>query len=377
MKINRYIVEKRTIVRLILPLIAAMALAMPVSAQDIIISGKVAGQMRTHVSLVNVAGDTIARADAQRGRFLLVASTAADKYTLCMSPAWSRQLLLIPGDTIKISGYLDRGGVKESDLKITRMEATDNLDKAQEEVYRAMQAFQDSAFKVTDGMAEPQRTNRLNEIIAADDSMRAEVLIGLSRRVGDPLVAATLCADNAPLQYENIIRLWNSLPDEAKATAPAARLRAIVDREKLIANGAQAPDITLYDRNGKAVQLSSLKGKPVVVDFWASWCGPCRNEMQYLKALYKELGSGKRVTFVSISLDDDSLKWRRADTEEQIQWNSWHDRGGFNASVSRKAYGFNQIPFLVLIDSNGKIVGKNLRRGRLKNAIINLEKSIK
>lgn len=351
--------------------VLAVACMLPLSvfAQDIIISGHVVGYMRTHAALINANGDTLAAANAVRGKFLLASHAPADIYTLSLSPAWQRKVLLVPGDTIKLTGYLDGGSASASQLQITRLESDNKLNKALQAVDDAVKAYTDNAFKVTDGLAEPMRTNRLNEIIAADDSARAEALISQINVVGDPLAAAALCEAATPLQYENTIRVWNRLSAEAKSSAPGQRLAAIVARQKRIANGALAPDITLTDRNGKAVALSSLKGKPVVVDFWASWCGPCRKEMQYLKALYKELGGDKTVTFVSISLDDDSTKWRRADADEAIVWHSWWDKGGFNGSVARKAYGFNQIPFLVLIDSDGHIVGKNLRRGRLRNAL--------
>ena len=109
----------------------------------------------------------------------------------------------------------------------------------------------------------------------------------------------------------------------------------------------------------------------VLVDFWATWCGPCRQEMKSLREQYKEF-KDKGVRFVSISLDASSDKWKKACEEENIPWLSTLADGGWDDSEVRKLFGIQSIPHIVLVGKDGKIVGKNVRRNLLRDKIIEL-----
>jgi peroxiredoxin len=118
--------------------------------------------------------------------------------------------------------------------------------------------------------------------------------------------------------------------------------------------GDMAPSFTLNDINGKPVSLADLKGKVVLIDFWASWCEPCRAESPNLKTQYK-LYKDKGFEILSISVDTDRKSWLKAITDDGLPWLQASDLKGFN-SETVKLYGIGGIPSFFLIDRDGKII---------------------
>lgn len=150
------------------------------------------------------------------------------------------------------------------------------------------------------------------------------------------------------------------------------RFQAMIDEEeKRSFIGKPAIDITLNDPNGKPLQLSSLKGKVVLLDFWASWCAPCRQENPNLVRAYNKF-KDKGFTIYSVSLDDNQTAWMNGIKEDQLVW-PYHvsELQKFN-STAATAYMVTGIPASFLIDSSGTIVAQNLRGQQLEIALTDL-----
>ncbi|WP_291862356.1 redoxin domain-containing protein [Marinilabilia sp.] len=134
--------------------------------------------------------------------------------------------------------------------------------------------------------------------------------------------------------------------------------------EGAIEEGKKAPAFTLTDKDGNEVSLESFQGKYVFLDFWASWCSPCRQESPNMVKAYEKFG-GENFEIVGVSIDKTAEPWLKAVEEDNMTWTLLHDPQGDVANI----YGVKSIPFTLLLDKEGVIIGKNLRGEQLQTKL--------
>lgn len=169
-------------------------------------------------------------------------------------------------------------------------------------------------------------------------------------------LAQTFGYDVVPADVEP---LYNGLDEKIKLSHFGKAVKKSLDAGKTTAIGSVAPDFTLNDINGKPVSLASYKGKYTLVDFWASWCGPCRQENPTVVKAYNTYKS-KGFDILGVSLDEKKDKWAQAIQQDKLTWTHVSDLKGWESDAAA-LYGIKAIPMNYLLDKEGKIIAKSLR----------------
>jgi peroxiredoxin len=169
------------------------------------------------------------------------------------------------------------------------------------------------------------------------------------------LINRTLLIQPKP---EILEQVYNVLDSAVKQSRYAKVIYDVLEAAKKTAIGQIAPDFTMNDVDGKPVTLSSLRGKYLLVDFWASWCGPCRRENPNVVKVYAKHHSSK-FDILGVSLDSKQEEWKEAIKKDKLTWLHVSDLKGWGNAAS-KIYGIRAIPANVLLDKDGKIIARNI-----------------
>ena len=209
------------------------------------------------------------------------------------------------------------------------------------------------------GVPEEQLSNVLRQEIAKwPDQSRAQVMAFAGALTA---LKARNHASFMPLAEAFISAYAESHP------AAVASLRAEVEEVEAFMVGGVAPDFTQETPEGESLSLSDLRGKVVLVDFWASWCGPCRRENPNVVRLYEQYAD-EGFEILGVSLDRQKDRWLQAIEADGLQWKHVSDLKGWQNAVAQQ-YSVNSIPHTILLDAEGRIIARNLRGAALEEKL--------
>lgn len=172
------------------------------------------------------------------------------------------------------------------------------------------------------------------------------------------------------LDYNELEPIVSTFSPDLDETIYMKNLNSYMDQQSKIAIGAIAPDFTQNDPDGNPVTLSSLRGKYVLIDFWASWCAPCRDENPNVVKNYNKY-KDKGFDIIGVSLDQDKDSWLKAIEDDGLTWHHVSDLKYWDNEVSDLYY-INEIPSSFLLDKDGRIIAKDLRGDELDEKLAEL-----
>ena len=319
-------------------------LTLSVSAQ-FSLQGKLRTLRPLTIKVIDLAGNTIVECPVESGKEFKTKPVHIKKDLYNVHFGNYMEKMILTDNPLKLKGFLSEDRPEESSMEF------DGIDLYMQYLDAMAKFKASSAKRVT-----------IQDIVENDLTI-------------DPVVRASLIYVNKiffDLDYESYKRMLDLIPEKERESQVVKWLVDEVARRQKFALGQQAYDFTFVDLNGKDVSLSDFRGKFVLLDFSASWCGGCRLEAKKLVADYDKL-KGDDLVIITVSMDNREKDWRRMVEEDKLPWVTLWNREGFTKgnkqNVIQDAYGFYQIPFIVLIDKEGKIIARDLMGDKVNEAI--------
>lgn len=337
-------------------------------ADNLTIKGRLENFKKGRLLLLARSGeektDTLGHCTIKKGKFELQADIKEPMVTQIILEGYSGGFTLLaePGTTYDAylsenDNYYIKGG-KLNDSYTAHMRASDSLRT----VISALQAQYDS---LRAGM-KFRSASRVNSTLQQEQKKLKEMTDTFLNN-NDNLISAYTIYSNIDMRdagLQEAKRMYNTLGEGAKATQYGRMIKERISRMEKTIGGAKAPDFTLNDLNGNPITMSAIKGKIKIIDFWASWCGPCRLNNPALKKLYDEFHD-KGLEIVGVSLDTKKEAWENAVKKDGLNWINVSSLKGWKCEVTN-LYNVKGVPALFILDENNQIIATGLRGEQLK-----------
>lgn len=282
-------------------------------------------------------------------------------YNISVTKNGERKDFYLENSTIQVTG--DAAAISSATLIGSKEEDVRKLvgkmlrDTSISNRYEFAHASYEKARKANDEYGMDQ-AGQLMAKVRADDCRRFLQFIDQHPGTASGVNLVGMIMDQGGLnQADSILSVLEKMP--SGQTGQARYFRTMINRMKALGTGHLAPEFTQADTSGKKVTLSEFRGKFVLVDFWASWCGPCREENPAVVSAFQKY-KDSNFTVVSVSLDENKDRWLKAISKDQLTWTHLSDLKGWKNEVA-VAYGISSIPRNYLLDPSGRIVASNLR----------------
>lgn len=298
----------------------------------------------------------------EKGRFVLEGVLPEKgRYTLQIN----RKVLylFLDGEKIQLKGdykQLNNSDVKGSLANELEQEFYSLLEENYQKEFRELQAIYREIIQQEDQHAADDVMSQMLKL----DEKRYVLVRDFIKTHPDNIFSIFLANTEIKGSYEKGKELYALLSPSMQQTAQGREVKQQVDELAVSALGVPCPEIQAETELGELVVIDSLKGNFVVLDFWASWCGPCRREIPNIKKVYAEF-KDKGLQVVGVSIDNSDKAWKKALEEENMDYLQLYDPEG----ITSKLYNYNGIPFIILISPEGIILEKGLRGENIREKI--------
>jgi peroxiredoxin len=230
----------------------------------------------------------------------------------------------------------------------------------------------EKAYETADNKKDKKATDSLDKKYETLNLEQKQLVSDYAKSHPSSIIAAYEIYNNFSYNTRlgQIDSLYKLLDTTVRVTYFGKELENIIEKTKLTAIGNPAPEFTSNDASGKTISISSFKGKYVLIDFWASWCGPCRLENPNVVKAFRKFHD-KGFDIFGVSLDETKPEWLQAIKKDGLNWTQVSDLKGWKADAVT-LYGVKGIPMNYLLDKNGIIVAKGLRGEELDGKLTEL-----
>lgn len=360
-------------------LLACAALSLSLAAcnshSSYTINGTVEGEQTGNAYLVKPNGqqiDTLAKASIANGKFSITGK--ADSLIQAFVTIEGQR----GGTPIFLENTEYTATLSTTDPMSNKIEGTETQNLLNQYTAIEIEAHkaQSALYKEYSEAAQTKDTAKMNEIEARFDQLGKhyqEKADSITKANSNTYLAAYMVASNmGGMDAEELAAKYEILGPDAKATTYGKKIAERIQKLSAVAVGQVAPDFTLNTPEGQPLSMHSIKGKVKIIDFWASWCGPCRGENPNVVKIYKEFHP-KGLEILGVSLDSNKEAWMKAIEDDQLTWNHVSDLKGWGSEAAQ-LYAVNGIPHMIVLDENNVIVAKNLRGDALKAKIAEMLK---
>ena len=264
--------------------------------------------------------------------------------------------------------YLNKGQFEQSEVNGGGLQKSYNefmMQKA--DIYKEMPELE-KAFAEARKAGERETCRQLIERNDELDSIYRESEFRFLKEQGNSLPGLyVVFKQNPRMRFERLKPMYDLLSDEMKDTPYGKIITQRYLDAKITAKGEIAPDFTLLTPEGDSLSLYSVKAKVKILDFWASWCGPCRAENPNMVAIYHEFKE-RGLEIISVSLDSNREAWLKAIKEDGLTWRHVSDLKGWQSSAAQ-LYKISAVPSVFVLDATNRIVGSYVRGENIRTCV--------